>query len=183
MTPSKLLAAFALFGLPVQTAAAAQNACLTHDEAKGIAMFILPDTVATLREKCGDTLATDAYLNGRDASERFRPASIAYWPLARAAFAKLAGGTKMLDLIGDEAARKLLVGSVTEGVTKDVKPKSCTGIDAMLAALAPLPPANMERLLTSFFALGLGGKSDETARFRICPDETQSSPPSTKPSN
>jgi len=180
MMPPKLLAALALYALPVQAALAADNACLTRDEAKGIAMFILPDTVVALREKCGATLAADAYLNRPDASERFRATSTKHWPLARAAFAKFAGGGKVLDIIGDEAARRLLVGSVAEGVTKDLKPKSCPGVDGMLSALAPLPPQNMEMLLTSFFALGLGGKGSDTGKFRICQDATASAPLSPK---
>ena len=166
-----VLAAALLVALPVEAFAAAKQ-CLTRDEAKGLGMFILPDTVVALRDKCKGAVPGKAYLNTADASDRFRPVAELRWPVARKAFAKFAGGDGVLKLIGDDASRKLLIGSITQGIAKDVKPKSCAGIDRMLAALAPLPPENMDMLLDSFFLLGLGTSPTGPGggEFKICPE-------------
>jgi hypothetical protein len=173
------LAVAALIAFPLQAVAATENACLTRVEAKGIGMFILPDTILAFRDKCRGTLAANAYLNQPQSAERFRDESERRWPAARAAFNKMAGGGNILKLIGEEATRKLLIGSVTEGVTKDMKPKSCAGIDQMLAALAPLPPANLDMLLESFFLLGLGSDGKAKSGFRICSEIADVSAPVT----
>jgi hypothetical protein len=141
-------------------------------------MFILPDTVDALRDKCRATLASDAYLNRNEASDRFRKNADQHWPQAKEAFGIIAGGNAITAMIGDDGARKLLTSLITDGITKDVKPTSCSGVDRMLAALAPLPPTNIEMLLDSFFLLGLGNdKSSKTGKFRICPAEADRAAP------
>lgn len=173
----KLVSSVAVFmgvAFPLQATAAAVDACLTREEAKGLAMFILPDATAALRDKCRATLPASAYLNRPDASERFRPDAERRWPTAKLAFAKFAGkqgDTSAMDLLGDGLVRDILAKTMTAGIARDVKPKSCAGIDRMLAALAPLPPANLEMLLDSFFLLGLGNDRKTTSRFKICTED------------
>ena len=170
MTLTKAVAGLMLALSPLPAMAAASQACLSRAQAKSIAMFILPDTVDALRNKCRATLPTDAYLNRTDSSDRFRKNADEHWPQAKEAFGIIAGGDAITDMIGNDGARKLLLSLITDGIAKDVKPKSCAGVDRMLAALAPLPPANMEMLLESFFLLGLGtNESSKTGKFRICP--------------
>ncbi len=155
-----------MVAMPAQAAAA----CMTRDEAKGFGVFILPYIVASLRDKCRATLPADAYLNRNEASERFQKASEQQWPNARKSFAKMADLASLANILGDDGVRKMMTGSITEGIAKDVKPKSCVGIDRMLFALAPLPVENFDLLLDSFFLLGLGGKGDSPNAFKICPD-------------
>lgn len=171
MTLRQTLAAAVLTALPLHATAATADACLTRVEAKSIGMFILPDTIIAFREKCRSALTADAYINQPQAAERFRAEAERRWPTARAAFGKMAGDSNVLKLIGEEATRKLLIGSVAEGVAKDVKPKSCAGIDRMLEALDPLPPANLDMLIDSFFLLGLGNDGKAKSGFRICSEE------------
>ena len=163
------LACLFLVSMPVE-AMAKTDACMTREEARALALFILPDAVASLREKCDATLPVDAYLKTSGASERFRTDRDKNWPLARLAFAKMGGGGAAFDLIGEKATRALITGAITAGITRDVKPKACGGADRMLAALAPLPTANIGMLLDSFFLLGLGNAADKSGGFKICPD-------------
>lgn len=170
MTLTKAVAGLMLALSPLPATAAASQACLSRAQAKGIAMFILPDTVDALRNKCRAALPTDAYLNRTDASDRFRKTANEHWPQAKEAFGIIAGGDAITDMIGNDGARKLLLSLITDGIAKDVKPKSCAGVDRLLAALAPLPPANMEMLLDSFFLLGLGNdQGNSVGKFKICP--------------
>ena len=172
MTLTKAVAGLMLAVAPVPATAATSQACVSREQAKAIAMFILPDTVDALREKCRPALAADAYLNRPEASSRFRKNADTHWPQAKEAFGIIAGGDAITAMMGDDGARKLLTSLITDGIAKDVKPKSCAGVDRMLAALAPLPPANMEMLLDSFFLLGLGNEqSGKASKFRICPAE------------
>jgi hypothetical protein len=162
-----------LVALPVEAVAATADTCLTRDEAKGLGLFILPDVIVALRDKCRAALPANAYLNGAESSERFRSESMRRWPQARNAFEKMGGGgTPMLDILGDDAVRKLLSGTITAGIAKDVKPKSCAGADKMLSALAPLPVSNFDMLIDSFFLLGLGGKDEKAGGFKICPENS-----------
>jgi hypothetical protein len=162
------LVALMLTLLPIQASAAQTDACMTREEARGFAIFILPDVVATMRDKCRATLPTNAYLSSNAASERFRADADRRWPMAKRAFTKMSGHTPVVDLIGEEASRKLLTGAIIAGIIKDVKPKSCAGVDRMLQALSPLPVENMDMLLDSFFLLGLG--NDRKSGLKVCAD-------------
>jgi hypothetical protein len=168
MTMNSRFAALMLAMLPIQASAAEADACMTRAEARGLAIFILPDAISTMRDKCRTTLPSSAYLNTTEASERFRAEANLRWPMAKIAFAKLSGGTPIESLIGEEASRKLLTGAITTGLAKDVKPKSCAGVDRMLEALSPLPVENIDMLLDSFFLLGLG--NERKGSFKVCSD-------------
>jgi hypothetical protein len=168
MTIDSRFAGLMLAILPIQASAADADACMTRAEARGLAIFILPDAISTMRDKCRTTLPSSAYLNTTEASERFRTEANRRWPMAKIAFAKLSGGTPIESLIGEEASRKLLTGAITTGLAKDVKPKSCAGVDRMLQALSPLPVENMDMLLDSFFLLGLG--NERKGSFKVCAD-------------
>jgi hypothetical protein len=158
-----MLAAF-----PVQAVAAKADACMTREEARGFAIFLMPDAVVALRDKCKVALPSSAYLNMPSASERFRPESDRRWPMAKRAFAKMSGGEPLDALIGEDATRKVVTGAIVAGITKDMKPRSCAGANQMLEALAPLPIENVDMLLDSFFLLGLG--NDKKGGLRVCAD-------------
>lgn len=164
----------AAFAMPVQTLAAAPEQCMTKVEAKSLFVFILPSAVEGLAAKCRSALPADAYLLSPGAAARFRSESEASWPGARAAFGRIAGPAAM-KVLDDSTTRKLISTSIVDGIASDVKPKSCVGIDQLLSALQPLPPANFSALIESFMTLGLG-TDGRSGSFRLCPEPGEPKP-------
>jgi hypothetical protein len=145
--------------------------CLTEAETAALIGYALPDLLAGVRDKCKGSLAAPTFLMSRSAElERsYRRHSDALWPTAKAAFAKMVGEDEMMKKMPDSALRPLLTAAFGTVITNDVKASDCPLADGIVEALAPLPPANLARLIGLIIAADDKG-SDAAGKtgFAIC---------------
>ena len=151
-------------------AAATQRPCLTPDEARGLATFVLPSLIDGLAERCRGRLGRDAYLRSDDAAalaRRLRADGAESWPVARGAIEKL-NGSRLPTFLGDRFLRTTTEGAAAGIVLKDFDRADCAGVDGLVAGLAPLPSTNFSGVIASLIALG-GERAGAEAPLRICP--------------
>jgi hypothetical protein len=150
---------------------------LTPREAQAVVTFTLPDTISGLASKCGPVLGSGSYLaqSGNDIAARYRPAASASWPQARTAIRKIAGdNAALVDLMSDEALKSISAGLATTAVLKQIDPSSCSDVDRILRAVAPLPPENMSMLVGILLEISSRPKAQAAVAkakspFNICP--------------
>lgn len=168
------LTALAVFGtVASQTAHAAQAAkCLTPAEAQSVAVSALPDALASAQKACTPHLPARSAL--RNASTRitqvYRPAADLAWPQAGRAFLS-AFELPLPEGTSPDVVRPLLLATISALVEQEIKPEDCGTIDEFYAALEPLPPENVGRLLIAFLKLGDSDKKPGQAKsnpFTLC---------------
>jgi hypothetical protein len=165
-----IAAGLALLGL--SSAASAQGQiCLTQQETAALVGYALPDLLSGLREKCKATLPPAAFLRTRAAEveTRYRTEADALWPQAKAAFIKMMGDDDMVRKMPDAAVRPFLTAAFATAVVDGFKPGDCAMADGIAEALAPLPAANLARVMGLIIAAD--GKSSDAAGksgFNIC---------------
>jgi hypothetical protein len=176
LSPLRAVAALGALGiLATQTAAAADTGkCLTSIEAESVAVSALPDALASAQKVCAPHLPAQSAL--RNASERiaqiYRPAADRAWPRAGRAFLSamelpLPQGTS------PDVVRPLLLATISALVEQEIKPETCGTIDEFYAALEPLPPENVGKLLVAILKAADNGKKPGEARrnpLTICED-------------
>ena len=191
---SSLAAGLALLALTSSVAAQSadeSNAkCISEDEISSLVIYALPSLVSAARSSCGATLAPNGFLAiGSDAMvARYAGQKDATWPQARAALFKLASfkdkdekdDTKQVDnakqesnplddIAGmpDEALRPFVDAYIQQAVAKEIKPKTCAGIERLAEAIAPLEPSETGKLIGTIAGLALADDKDRP----VCPVE------------
>lgn len=147
-----------------------QRPCLSADEARGLATFVLPGLIDGLAKRCRGALLADGYLRQPAASTlstRLRMDAAPSWPIARAAIEKL-NGSRLPTLFGDRFVRNAAEGIAADLVLRDFDPTDCGAVDRLVSNLAPLPSANMSNAVAALIALG-GDRVGDSAPLRICP--------------
>ena len=133
--------------------AKAVGACLTQSDFALMGTAILPTVLDGVAERCRANLPGTAALLQRDdahwqaltaAAEQARPAATT---TARALLAR--GDTPFPKELA-KSADILTVGAafVSSAIAEDLKPNDCTRIDLAYQELAPLPPANLFRVVS-----------------------------------
>lgn len=171
----KIIIALALATTTAQTSSGSgpQRPCLTAEEARSLATFVLPGIIDGLAKRCRGSLDRNAYLRQPDAdllSARLRRDAASSWPSAKLAMEKL-GGTRLPTLFGDGFIRNMAEATAADLVLKDFERADCGAIDGLIAGLAPLPSANFSNVMAALIALG-GGRESADAPLRICPTAT-----------
>jgi hypothetical protein len=140
--------------ISAQSAEAAQS-CLTVAEAQQLVQVALPDVITSVGDKCAAALPKSSFLvaNKDGAAARYRKEAEIAWPGAKAAAIKLAGESKFFALLPDSAARSIVTGMVTLGVSEKVKAEQCAAFDRMFGAVAPLPSANIATFIVAVVEL------------------------------
>lgn len=145
-----ILACLALLGVAADAHAEAQGkTCLTQDESSALIGYALPDLLAGVRDKCTATLPATAFLpsRSRELEARHRVQAEALWPQAKAAFNKMMGDDDLVRKMPDTAVRPFLAAGFAAAITEGLKPADCLTADGIVEALAPLPPANLGKLI------------------------------------
>lgn len=169
-----IAAALALASTPSLAQAQAGAACLSHAEANALFANTLPDVMNGIRGKCAAALPPGAFLTTQGSAlvARYRASASGDWALARAGFVKMMGAkgqteSKMMAAMPDQALQALLGTAFSVVVAEDIKVKDCPQIDRFVAALSPLPAANVAEIVTGLILLGGAGKNDS---FQLCRD-------------
>ena len=160
-------AGLALASIPSLVQAQASATCVSRAEANALFANTLPDITEGLRDKCASTLPANAFLatQGSSLVARYRASAPADWTLARSAFVKMMGAkdataVKMVAALPDQALKGLLGAAFSVVVADDIKVKDCPNIDRFVAALSPLPAANVAEIVTGLISMGGSGKSE-----------------------
>ena len=156
-------------GFDAPRGSASQRPCLTPDEARGLATFVLPGLVDGLARRCRGRLAGDAFLRTSDASalsRRLRVDGAGSWPVARDAIEKL-NGSRLPSFLGDRFLRATAEGAAADIVLEEFDRSDCGAMDGLVAGLAPLPSSNFSGVIASLIALG-GDRAGAGAPLRIC---------------
>lgn len=173
-----ILAALALASLFATSAAQAQPSarlCLSNAEAEALTLALLPELMTQAAKTCAGALPGSAFLIRPPAafSAKYRTEAARVLASATSGFKKLAGpeAAQLLDTEAGAALLPVMLPIVAQGIAKDVKAKDCPIIDRLLSSLEPLPPANMAKLMVTFFEMGSGdrARSGRQAPFTICP--------------
>lgn len=157
--------------------ASAATPCLTSSEFASIAQFALPGMIDGARERCGQVLASDAFLTrgGAALAARYAADGRQAWPLAKAAFLKLsdtgnADANTMLRAMPDDALQQMLLGMIEGLVVSQMPLDTCGMTDRIIALLAPLPAANAAGLIATLVQIGVDRrKGDKIGPLSICP--------------
>lgn len=147
-----------------------QRPCLTADEARGLATFVLPGLVEGLADRCRGSLARDAFLRRPETaslSERLRRDGAASWPVAKASIEKL-NGDRLPSLFGERFIKAMAEATAADLTLKQFDKADCGAASQLVEGLAPLPSANFSSVIAALIALG-GDEADADAPLRICP--------------
>ena len=150
--------------LLAQTAPAGQ--CLTRAEAADVMATTVPYMVDAVARKCAAALPANAFLRTGSAPliQRLRAES-AGRPATSGAIGKIFGSDMPAEVRPETLAQ--LFGEAMAGeMVKDVKSEDCPEADRLVAALAPLPAANLGSLVVTFIEFGNGKEGDPP--FPIC---------------
>lgn len=155
----------AMTGLGLQSARAAEPAnCVTRQEVAGLVGFALPTVLSSAIAKCAPTLGSDAYLVAR--GQRLVTGLTAdkdgSWPMAKQAFVKIGGGKEAAEafaMLSDKAIQPIVEEVFAAKFAEEIPTESCKDVDAIMAALEPLPAANLVQVVTE--ALMIAGRKDK----------------------
>jgi hypothetical protein len=166
MKRSSKMAALAALALMVPTGAQAQQKLpdLTGDEAAALAIYAVPGLIDATRQTCAGRLSSSGFLATRGSSlaQRYAAQQNAVWPQARAAMFKFTGSKagdqlKMFATLPDDAVRPLVDALIRQETAARVEPQSCSYIERMAEALAPLEPAQAGKILGVLFDIASAG--------------------------
>lgn len=142
--------------------------CLTPEEMRGLAGFLLPSALDTTIDTCGEHLAPTGYLATRGDAlvAKVTAGQDADWPMAKAAVVKLFASRQpaMADLPDDMLRPIVEIGISTELAAR-IGPEQCREVERFAEPLDPLPRAN----LVSLFALAIPMIGQPERRIRACP--------------
>ena len=180
------LAASAAAILSLSQPALAQSAdCVQPGDLADATTYTMPLFVEALQSKCGEALPSDSFIRARgaDFAAGFAPLRENAWPGARRVLVHFiesetgaslpegeqgnqAAGGVMLTLMkmeGDEL-RPFVDALATQLIAEEIKPGTCSDVDAVLPLLAPLPAENYGMLVSTI--LGFVAKEDDA--IKIC---------------
>lgn len=163
--------ALALCLQPSVAEAAAPQRCVARGEVAGLVGFALPTVLNSAVAKCAPTLGPDAYLVAR------APRLIAElgagkdraWPMAKQAFIKIGGdkdAEQAFAMLSDKAIQPIVEEVFAAKFVEEIPTESCKDVNAIMAALEPLPAANLVQVVTE--ALMIAGRKDK--KLSTCPE-------------
>ena len=148
----------ATLAVPLQPVAA-QDSCITEDELGALVIHGVPIALAALRNRCAASLPSDSFLNAQSAQveARYRRDGRDLWPAAREAFFLFAqdGGQfdaaarKELRSMDEAQSRRSMEEFVQGEIFGEIPQRDCAAMDRLLAALAPLEPAQAAEIVIS----------------------------------
>lgn len=161
------LATLALLVAAPQTALAQGSRCVTRQEMTDVITFAAPIAVRTAATRCSDALPATAFLRtgGTQLAERLAGEAGDSGAAVVSVFQKM-GGEKMPAGLSAETMQSLARDMLGEMLGKEIKPRSCGKVNALVESLAPLPARNLGLMMSSLLEL----TAKPGAKFSICPE-------------
>lgn len=155
--------------LSATQAQAAEKACLTRPELRGMISYVMPSLMGAVVDKCRPALAASAPLivRGSQLRDEYRAGQSAAFPMARQAFAKFSGddkGSETFQAMPESVLKPLIETIAAKQLTDEIKASNCADIDRVFATLQPLPSGNFVDLLAEVVAIGSRGNP----RMQVC---------------
>lgn len=173
-TVLRWLAAAALFAASGANAFAAQRQaslpCIPSADAEALFVYVLPDLVREVGNRCASALPASAYLRtgtGR-LTARYADEGARTWPAARRALGALVGDEN-LAFLDSQFARPMVGALAGPLIAARVDVADCPVIDRALALVEPLPPRNTAALLVLFAQIDARAQNSRTRALNICP--------------
>ena len=150
---SKMAAIVALIAMATATAGQAQEqqrTCITRDQFRNAALFVLPDVIEGIGEVCRPALGATGNLTSEGPAliARYRALQPQAWVSARGALALIPNVPAAMRNLPDDALKPFVAGMAKQMIKQAVKPADCSNWDQAVHLLAPLPPENMAGLIT-----------------------------------
>jgi hypothetical protein len=168
----KLTAGLAL-GSVVPAQAAEPARCITPREMEGLISYFLPNVIDEVSGNCGAHLAPDSYLRAHlpQLASQLSQTKGAAWPVAKAAFLKMASPTDAQAMTGlpDEALRPMVDQVMTQKISIPVTAQVCGDVNDIAEALAPLSAEQSVHLLAVIFTAA--ARKDN--KLQSCPRESR----------
>ncbi|NCP17834.1 MAG: hypothetical protein GW855_01585 [Erythrobacter sp.] len=151
------------------TAQTPARPCISPDENEALVAYVMPELIGALELRCARSLPPGAFLGSRSAAlqSRLKPQSEKAWPRARKVAQRFAGPSIPIDGPFENIAKVALAPAAATMIARGFDAEQCRVADRLLAELAPLPPANLARVMALF--LELGSAVNEDVPFRVCP--------------
>lgn len=137
---------------------------LSGDEVAALAIYAVPGLIGAARQSCSAQLSSSGFLaqRGDSLAQRYAAQQASVWPQARGAMFKFAGSRpddqmKMFANLPDDAVRPLVDALIRQEAAARIKPGSCSYIERMAEALAPLEPAQAGKILGVLFDIASTG--------------------------
>jgi hypothetical protein len=172
----KLAASLALGSfVPVQAAVPASEAsrCIEPREMEGLVAYFLPEVINEVSKNCSAHLPSDSYARTRlpHLAEQLTTAKAASWPVAKAAFLKMAKpeDAKTMGELPDEALRPMVDAVMVRQISIPVTAPVCGDVNDISEALAPLTAEQTVHLLSAI----LVAASRKDDKLRSCPRESR----------
>jgi len=126
---------------------------------------VVPDLLKQAAAKCQPMLPAQSFLATRSAAMADRiKREAGDTTVALGALVKAMTGIDMPTDFKAEALAPLITAPITRDMEK-LDAGGCAGLDRLLAAVEPLPAANLTQLITGFLILGGKDKND----LKLCP--------------
>lgn len=154
-----------------QAAAPSGAKCVERAEVAGLVGFALPTVLNAAISKCTPALGDNAYLVARGPRlvASLNTGKDASWPMAKQAFVKIGGGPEAAEafaMLSDQAIKPIVEEVFAAKFVEEIPTESCKDVDSIMAALEPLPAANLVQVLTE--ALMIAGRKDK--KLSTCRD-------------
>ena len=169
-----------------QPALAQGTQCVARADIADATTYAMPLVLEGLRTSCADLLPADSFIINESAAfgEKFAPLRDAAWPGARRLLVSfiesetgasredagnagpdMGGVIQMLMQMEGDDLRPFVDAMATQAIAAEIKPDTCSDIEAVLPLLAPLPPENHGALISTI----LGMVADDEDELKICP--------------
>lgn len=141
-------------------AQAAQNTCLTRDEAGALFSYTLPQVINGTTKRCEQALPANSYLrkHGSELASQYSAQKQRHWPQAKAAFLKMSDRqgsdvSTFARALPDTALQPIVDATVEGLVAQNLPLNACERVDLAIDLLSPLPPENAAGIIAFLIEL------------------------------
>ena len=164
-------------------AAQAQTAdCMPPKQAEALFLTFGAPLIDQARKICITALPSGSYLSarGEQLSKRLSAAATGREEEAVAAFKRFGGNDGALDGIDTATLLPMIQAVIGPMIAQEIKERDCSGMNAVLAPLDPLPAENLAQVVIAIAQLAQPRQSGTNKRttkksatdFNICPPST-----------
>ena len=139
----------------------APGTCVTREEAGDLAVAVIPHIVGGISERCRPHLQPGAFLvtRGPALRERLERDAVPRREAALRTVGKISGGA-IPPGVRPETAFEMIAQVAAAGLLENLDEGQCGDIDNLIAALEPLPTANLAQLTGAVLSLARVGEDD-----------------------
>lgn len=153
MIAKMMMGAALLSGQPAQ-APPAPRPCVTHQQLADMTVIAAPYLIEGIGRRCQQHLEPGSFIRAEGPAlvQRFRTEAPQRMPSAMTGFSRF-GGMDLPPEVTPEVMTALIRAGVEQQLLANVTSQTCRNANELVRALAPLPPENVGRMISSLLAL------------------------------